>query len=313
LAHGDDEEAAEAAPTAPSKAKRQKEEAAPVSDVVGYKFPRGLFTQSDLGIFWRYLGFSDSLSGRGCTRCKYPSYYVSNAAPFIGFSVGYDILPTVLELTGAKVPSLANRFGITAQLSFASGYVDGAAPYSRARSHRYGTTFKDEESPKDHAIFMLHPALVANVIPPPFERLLLEARIFLGGSMFSPSAQRFGVVGDRAQAERIATDPNWWFATLGANAGFGLSIKYMTLLTNFVIGSDLALYNMFSPGWGTELYLPPWGNRICRENDVPPFAIGFANDSGTCPNDSTSSKKPVAMLPLVWATSFSPIIIKYVF
>jgi hypothetical protein len=115
----------------------------------------------------------------------------------------------------------------------------------------------------------------------------------MGGVAITPSVQRF---------QRAFADPQWWMGTFGANVGFGLSIKYMTLLTNFVVGSDLAFYNVLSPGFGTELFVPPTGKAIDATN--------CANAPvGVC----TANGKTNVVLPFTLANSFSPIIIKYVF
>jgi hypothetical protein len=284
------------------QAAAKAEESGRTSDVVGYKFPRGLYTQSDLGFFWRYLGFSDTGGVRQAYRNRYPTYYVSNGQPFIGFSVGYDILPTVFDyIPSLKLPEIVNRIGVSGQLSLGTGYVANAAPYSVARSRSMNTSsasadakVKEEESPKDHAILMVHPSVAVSFVPPPFERLLFEGRVFMGPATFMPSAQRFN---------KFVTDYRWWLATFGGNAGFGFSVKYMTLLTNFVVGSDLALYTLLSPGWGTELFLPPWGG-IKPDNTMPLWGT-FSPGGGT--------NKAVGIIPFIWASSFSPIIIKYVF
>jgi hypothetical protein len=289
--------------------------------VAGYKFPRGIYTQSDLGIFWRYLGFADTGGTSQCFRCRYPTYYVSNGQPFIGFSVGYDILPTVFDyVPSLKVPDIVKRFGISAQLSVGTGYVANAAPYSASRSYVDGgksNKIKAEDSPKDHAILMMHPSIAFNfnLIAPSvpssltnpdvvniwsrvagtIERTVLEARIIAGAAAFTPSTQRY---------EKAFQDPKWWLGTFGGNFGLGLSIKYMTLLTNFVVGSDLALYNMFSPGWGAELFIPPFGGRPYGTKDpAPGNGQIFASGNG----------RTNILLPFVVGSSFSPIIIKYVF
>ena len=96
LAYAQDDEGEvteEAGPALPSQAKNKPAEQPQglASDVVGYNFPRGIYTSADLGFFWRYLGFSDNLTGASCVRCKYPTYLVSNAQPWISIAVGYDL------------------------------------------------------------------------------------------------------------------------------------------------------------------------------------------------------------------------------
>jgi len=298
---GEEAAAEDTGPALPSQAKNKPAEQPQglASDVVGYKFPRGIYTSADLGFFWRYLGFSDNLTGAACVRCKYPTYLVSNAQPWISIAVGYDL----------PIPEKF-RVGVAGQMTLGTGFVDGAAPYSRARSASLGRTFRQEESPKDHGILMAHPTLAVNFIPPPFERLLLEGKLFTGVALFNPSAQRY---------DDFLTKPQWYLSTFGLNAGFSLGFKYMTLLTNFVVGMDLSFYSMFSPGWGSELYVPAagegWPGRVCGEQPVPENGIGFSPGSGAaCRRPDQGYKiKSVAVIPLVFATSITPIVIKYVF
>ena len=116
--------------------------------MVGYKFPRGIYTSADLGIFWRYLGFADNGGTNQCFRCRYPTYFASNAQPFLGISLGYDILPTIFDhMPNVKPPEFAKRFGVSAQLSLGTGYVANSAPWSAARSGTLGSTVRPEESP----------------------------------------------------------------------------------------------------------------------------------------------------------------------
>ena len=129
-----------------------------------------------------------------------------------------------------------------------------------ARAQRIvGEELQQEESPKDHGILMAHPTLAVNFIPPPFERLLLEGKVFAGVAL-NPSAQRY---------DDFLTKPQWYLSTFGLNAGFSLGFKYMTLLTNFVVGMDLAFYSMFSPGWGQRALRPRRWRRLAGPGRQP--------------------------------------------
>ncbi|MBN2359196.1 MAG: adventurous gliding motility protein CglE, partial [Deltaproteobacteria bacterium] len=81
---------------------------------------------------------------------------VSNLQPYIGFSVGYDVLPF-----------------LSLQLSYGTGFVAGAAP-------RKGQA----DSPIDYGITLLNLAVVGNWLV--FDRFALEGRVFGGGAMFVP-------------------------------------------------------------------------------------------------------------------------------
>ena len=129
------------------------------SQVEGFEYSRGFYTESDLGFFLRFGGWVDKKTGltvaAGDQRAK--PVIVSNLQPYVGFSVGYDVLPF-----------------LSLQLSYGTGFVAGAAP-------RQGQS----ESPVDQSITLVNLAVVGNWLV--FDRFALEGRVFGGGAAFVPA------------------------------------------------------------------------------------------------------------------------------
>lgn len=127
------------------------------SQVEGFEYSRGFYTESDLGLFLRFGGWADEKSGTQVVSARSRQVTASNLQPYIGFSVGYDVLDF-----------------LSLQLSYGTGYVANAAP-------RQG----EPESPLDHSITLVNLAVVGNILV--LDRVALEARMFGGGALFSPA------------------------------------------------------------------------------------------------------------------------------
>lgn len=127
------------------------------SQVEGFEYSRGLYTQSDLGFFMRFGGYTDEKNGTSITGSRTRAVVVSNLQPYVGFSVGYDVLDF-----------------LSLQLSYGTGYVANAA--QRAN---------ESESPIDYSMTFANLAVVGNFLV--MDRLALEARVFGGGTVFAPA------------------------------------------------------------------------------------------------------------------------------
>ena len=127
------------------------------SQVEGFEYSRGFYTESDLGFFMRFGGYADEKSGTTVTGSRTRPVAVSNLQPFVGFSVGYDVLDF-----------------LSLQLSYGTGYVANAA--QRAN---------ESESPIDYSMTFANLAVVGNYLV--MDRLALEARVFGGGTVFAPA------------------------------------------------------------------------------------------------------------------------------
>jgi len=132
-------------------------EAADVSaEVEGFEYSRGFYTESNLGFFLRFGGYKDDARNYSVQTLRSIPVTASNLQPYVGFSVGYDVLDF-----------------LSLQLSYGTGYVVGAAPRKN-----------EIDSPIDHSITFLNLAVVGNLLV--LDRVALEARIFGGGAVFSP-------------------------------------------------------------------------------------------------------------------------------
>jgi hypothetical protein len=131
-----------------------------VGGATGFVFKQGIYTQSDLGGFF-VLGagagaptgytISDECGGPPCK----PALW-SQLQPYIGLSVGYDILQWL---------------GV--QLSFGTGFVANAAVYNQTL-----------ENPRDYGITTINGAIVGSFYV--LERLALMGKIFGGAAFVSP-------------------------------------------------------------------------------------------------------------------------------
>lgn len=175
------------------------------SQVEGFEYSRGFYTESDLGFFMRFGGYADEKVGTNVTGSRTRAVIVSNLQPFVGFSVGYDVLDF-----------------LSLQLSYGTGYVAGAAPRQN-----------DSESPLDHSLSLLNLAVVGNFLV--LDRLALEARVFGGGAAFAPAptpdASNFaGDVGGGIGVKYMTLLPGF---IVGADANFLLTFPEIVPAVTF--------------------------------------------------------------------------------
>lgn len=132
-----------------------------VGGATGFVFKQGIYTQSDLGGFFVLgagagspTGFTigdDCGSRRPCKPVP-----TSQLQPYIGLSVGYDILQWL---------------GV--QLSFGTGFVANAAVYDQS-----------EENPRDYGLTTINGAVVGSFYV--LERLAIMGKVFGGLAIMSP-------------------------------------------------------------------------------------------------------------------------------
>jgi hypothetical protein len=131
-----------------------------VGGATGFVFKQGIYTQSDLGGFFVLGAGAGAPTGYtiaddcGGPPCK-PALW-SQLQPYIGLSVGYDILQWL---------------GV--QLSFGTGFVANAAVYNQTL-----------ENPRDYGITTINGAIVGSFYV--LERLALMGKIFGGAAFLSP-------------------------------------------------------------------------------------------------------------------------------
>ncbi|OGQ22211.1 MAG: hypothetical protein A2138_08535 [Deltaproteobacteria bacterium RBG_16_71_12] len=120
----------------------------------GFVFKQGFYTQSDLGGFFRLGGFTPSAECDPGVNCK--AVLTSQAQPYIGLSIGYDLMQWL---------------GI--QLSFGTGFVANAAPYGDAPN-----------SPRDYGVTTLDVGLIASYYF--LDRLAVALKLMGGGTFLTP-------------------------------------------------------------------------------------------------------------------------------
>lgn len=123
-----------------------------VGGATGFVFKRGFYTQSDLGGYFRLGGYTDSQDGG--LRAKEVIW--SNLQPFIGLSVGYDVLDF-----------------LAVQGSLGTGFVANAAPIGG-----------DQNSPRDYGMIFTNLAVVPSWNF--FDRYVLMGKVFGGGVFLTP-------------------------------------------------------------------------------------------------------------------------------
>lgn len=171
----------------------------------GFVFKQGFYTQSDLGGFFRLGGFTPSQNCDPGVNCE--PVLTSQTQPYIGLSIGYDLMQWL---------------GV--QLSFGTGFVANAAPYSDAPN-----------SPRDYGVTMLDVGLVASYYF--LDRLAVAIKLMGGGTFLTPEPD---------------LDEPWY----GGNALVGLGIRYATLLPDTFVGIDANFHAAFTPSSSGMLFIP---------------------------------------------------------
>lgn len=133
-----------------------------VGGATGFVFRQGIYTQSDLGGFFVLgnsagspTGFTTAQECPSRSPCK--PVPTSQLQPYIGLSVGYDILQWL---------------GV--QLSFGTGFVANAAVYNQS-----------EENPRDYGLTFINGAVVGSFYV--LERLAIMGKLMGGMAFMSPA------------------------------------------------------------------------------------------------------------------------------
>jgi len=134
-----------------------------VGGATGFVFRQGIYTQSDLGGFFVLgngagspTGFTTAPAPTCANRAPCKPVPTSQLQPYIGLSVGYDILQWL---------------GI--QLSFGTGFVANAAVYNQS-----------EENPRDYGLTFINGAVVGSFYV--LERLAIMGKLMGGLAFMSP-------------------------------------------------------------------------------------------------------------------------------
>ena len=252
-----------------------------VGGATGFVFPTGFYVSSDLGGFFRLLGYGDYKNcngGRLCERGE-PRLY-SDLQPWIGLNIGYDILPWI---------------GV--ELTLGTGFIQDAAPIGYAAVNEVdvfnSNPSRYKDSPENSAIAMSNLAVTGSWYF--FDRLGVQGKMFFGGALLTPDPDpsRLNLVRsltcDGGGWGDPSPDPDCggqFGSDIAASFGLGLGLRYATLLTNVVVGFDLNMVGVLSPMVET-------GHMGFETDAIAPVSFGFG-------------------LPVVPAVSFAPVL-KYVF
>lgn len=198
----------------------------------------------------------DSVGGATGFVFKNGLYLTSELGGFLRFggygdSSGDPCYRCEQKITSNLQPWIALTLGydflkfLGAEVTLGTGFIADAAPIER-----------ETQSPENSAITMVNVAVTGSYY---IDRFALTGKAFVGGALLTPAPFPDAV-------------------PLGGQFGLGVGVRYATLLTNVVIGIDVASYFIVSPDVHT--------------GHIGPVAIGD--------------------LPLIPAISFAPVI-KYTF
>lgn len=198
----------------------------------------------------------DSVGGATGFVFKNGLYLTSELGGFLRFggygdSSGDPCYRCEQKITSNLQPWIALTMGydflkfLGAEVTLGTGFIADAAPIER-----------ETQSPENSAITMVNVAVTGSYY---IDRFALTGKAFVGGALLTPAPLPDAV-------------------PLGGQFGLGVGVRYATLLTNVVIGLDVATYFIVSP-------------------DVVTGHIGPV---------------PIGGIPLIPAISFGPVI-KYTF
>ena len=178
-----------------------------------YTIPRGWYLESNLGSFFRIGGVkhceNECDSGSPAT-----SVSTSSVQPFVGFTVGKDLTPS-----------------LGAQMLIGTGFVAGGAV---GTIDEWWISNSDESQsllpPQDYSMTFFN---VQGTYLTVLESLRLGLELKAGGGLVIAS-NGLVAVGDEIIPSDLPT------TSTHVNVSGGASIKYLTLLTGFVVGVDVS-------------------------------------------------------------------------
>lgn len=189
---------------------------AQAGDSGDFAIPRGIFMESNLGGFLRFGGLQACKINCEPGADLMVTTATSSAQPFVGFAVGKD---------------LNESFGL--QVLLGTGFVKGGAVGTVAEPQMPGTPIESNLlPPEDYSLTYITPQITYLLVLEQF-RLGLELKIG-GGLVIASNGIK---VSQMTEDMKPADLPS---ASLDFNVSGGVSLKYLTLLTGFVVGVDIA-------------------------------------------------------------------------
>lgn len=183
-----------------------------------FAIPRGVFVESNLGGFLRFGGLKHCKVDCNSDNWVPTETATSSIQPFVGFTVGKD---------------LTRQFGV--QVLLATGFVKGGAVGTVNEFQMPGTAFESKLlPPEDYSLTYITAQGTYLLLLEQF-RLGLE---FKGG--FGPVLASNGIAVSATAAAETLKPEDLPTVSLDWSVSGGVSVKYLTLLTGFVVGVDLA-------------------------------------------------------------------------
>ncbi|MBM65290.1 MAG: hypothetical protein CMH55_03535 [Myxococcales bacterium] len=178
-----------------------------------FEIPRGWYLESDLGAFMRFGGVKHC--PLDCSTQVAASVGNSALQPFVGLAVGKD---------------LTDNVGV--QLLFGTGYVAGAAVGDEQFYTMPGTDPSQKIlPPQDYSLTFINPQVTYLIL---IEQLRLGLEVKAGGGLVI-AQDAIDVSG-----KPVTTPTEAQGSSMHLNVSAGLSVKYLTLLTGFVVGADVS-------------------------------------------------------------------------
>jgi hypothetical protein len=189
-----------------------------VGGATGFVFKQGFYTQSDLGGFFVLGNTLGSPTG----------FTIANECPDGSPGGGRPCSPVpysqLQPYIGLSVGYDISQF-LGVQVSFGTGFVANASVYPDSI-----------ENPRDYGLTTVNLAVVGSFYV--LERLAISAKLMGGGAFISP--------------EPFPDEP-----TIGGNAGFGLGVRYATLLPDVFVGIDGNVNVAFIPASTGDMVIIP--------------------------------------------------------
>ena len=179
-----------------------------------YNIPRGVFVESNLGGFLRFGGLKHCKVDCSSDNWQPTESATSSIQPFVGFTVGKD---------------LTREFGV--QVLLGTGFVKGGAVGTVEEFQMPGTLWENKLLPPEDYSLTYITGQATYLLLLEQVRLGLE---FKGG--FGPVLASNGIKADST----VLLPEDLPTVSLDWSVSGGVSIKYLTLLTGFVVGVDVA-------------------------------------------------------------------------
>lgn len=207
------EETAEEAKT--DEAKSSEGSGQYVSSEQRFPIRRGFYTQGDFGIFVAFGGRNSNAPG-------IPSRSTSNLQPYIGLTVGYDLMSDekINIAAGLKVGYMMNGGASRATANDVTGAVGDPSTLSN-----------------DFEVWQVGVGGAFDYLLT--DRLGLAFKLDGGLALLSPDPFEFANIVGGSPEDAVQRFPNAGKSAIGGLVGVSAGVSYATLLTGFTVGVDV--------------------------------------------------------------------------